>query len=120
MININANGLEAKLDRIIELLEGLGAPTQHAPVEMALGTLEQPDNQNAAAVKVEEEAPVEENSEELLASISALIRKLCSPQAGKRAEAKATVEEYAPNVSSIPKDKLAEVLARLEVLDNGA
>ena len=128
MITINTETLEAKLDRIIELLEGQrGTASMEPPAEP-----EQAEAQKVVPFKVEPETPAtpavdplaepetnksEEEEENLLASISAMVRKLASPEGGKRAETKAIVNQYAAKVSDIPKDKLAEVLDRLTALE---
>lgn len=127
MITINTDTLEAKLDRIIELLEGQrGTACVEPPAKP-----EQAEAQKAEPVKAEAEKPATpavepqaepeptESAEDLRASISALVRKLASPTGGKRAETKALINQYATNVSGIPEDKLAEVLDKLTALEVG-
>lgn len=49
------------------------------------------------------------------AEVQRKVVDLCSK--GKKAEVKAVIMAYAPNVSSIPSDKLAEVLEKLNALE---
>lgn len=49
------------------------------------------------------------------ADVQGLVVQLCTQ--GKKAEVKAVVNEYAPNVSGIPADKYGEVVAKLKTLE---
>jgi hypothetical protein len=48
--------------------------------------------------------------------VQALVLKLAAPDTGKKAAAKAIVNEYAKKVSDIPEEKLNEVMAKLQKL----
>ena len=51
--------------------------------------------------------------------VQAVVRQLIKPGSPHRDEAKKIVQEYAPKVSAIPEEKLAEVFGRLSELDRG-
>lgn len=51
--------------------------------------------------------------------VQAVVRQLIKPGSPHRDEAKKIVQEYAPKVSAIPEEKLAEVFERLSELDRG-
>lgn len=51
--------------------------------------------------------------------VQAVVRQLIKPGSPHRDEAKKIVQEYAPKVSAIPEEKLAEVFGRLSELDQG-
>ena len=48
-----------------------------------------------------------------------MVRQLIKPGSPHKDEAKKIVQEYAPKVSAIPEEKLAEVFGRLSELDRG-
>lgn len=67
----------------------------------------------AEAPKAEAPKPV------TMDQVQAVVRQLIKPGSPHRDEAKKIVQEYAPKVSAIPEEKLAEVFGRLSELDRG-
>ena len=67
----------------------------------------------AEAPKAEPPKPV------TMDQVQAVVRQLIKPGSPHRDEAKKIVQEYAPKVSAIPEEKLAEVFGRLSELDQG-
>lgn len=70
----------------------------------------------------EAEAPKAEAEPQKLVTmdqVQAMVRQLIKPGSPHRDEAKKIVQEYAPKVSAIPEEKLAEVFGRLSELDRG-
>ena len=131
-IHIELPGIEAKLDRIIELLE---KQTTHdcskcaesvafftanqlqqgqAPAEEAQPTVDTtPEEKPAEAqetAKTEPEQPTVDR-----ADIQKKVVELSA--AGKKADVKKIVTDYATKVSDIPEDKLAEVWQKLTKLE---
>lgn len=52
--------------------------------------------------------------------VLAIVRRLIAPGSAKRDKAKAIVNAYAPKISQIPEDKLAEVMTQLTELEAAA
>lgn len=115
--------ITAQLDEIKAAMQTSGTPFDAASapvvvepqqVEKDTAKEEKPQPVEAAPVAeaVEPEAP-----EYTKDDIQAMVRKLAAPTSTKRTAAKAIVMEYAPNVSGIPEDKYAEVMAKLTALD---
>lgn len=128
----------ARLDKIIELLnstKGCSCQTPTAPTAESLEGFEPvkatdnvPEGWNKATetpkpaehkelppepVKAQEKAKTEAQVvtvQDVQSKVVQLVR------AGKKAEAQAIVNDYATNVSSIPGEKLAEALERLNAL----
>ena len=63
-----------------------------------------------------EQAPEPEAANYIKADVQALVLKLAAPGTGKKDAVKAIVNEYAKKVSDIPKEKLNEVMAKLNKL----
>jgi hypothetical protein len=67
-----------------------------------------------------EEKPAEAEPPKVgMDQVQAVVRQLIKPGSPHRDEAKKIVQEYAPKVSAIPEEKLAEVFGRLSELDRG-
>lgn len=88
--------VEAKLDRIIELLSKLDAAPAAAPA-------------SAPAPEVTAAKPCTK------ADLSQLVVRLSA--AGLKAQVREIITAYADRVSNIPEDKYAEVMARLAALE---
>lgn len=90
------------------------APTTNPPEEEKPAETPTEHPLDAPPIEVDEptapEAPKVEPAE-----VQRKVVDLCSK--GKKAEVKAVIMTYAPNVSSIPADKLAEVLEKLNALE---
>lgn len=108
----------ARIDKLIEHLERLGVPhevieTKPAPIdEIEPEAEKEPTKPELPSVSV-----VEYNIEVLydLTDVMAKVQALI--QAGKKDGVKAIVQEYAPNVSSIPAEKFGEVMTKLTALE---
>lgn len=74
-----------------------------------------PEEKPAEAEPSKEEAPKPVTMDQ----VQAVVRQLIKPGSPHRDEAKKIVQEYAPKVSAIPEEKLAEVFGRLSELDRG-
>jgi hypothetical protein len=130
-IEITLPGIEAKLDRIIELLEtaphcadcakdvaqdavsSTAAALRQAAQERTEdgGEVNTPSEEETptAATEANDAPPVKrEDVQKKVVELSA---------AGKKDAVKAVVTAYAKNVSGIPEDKLAEVLDKLTALE---
>jgi hypothetical protein len=126
-IHIELPGIEAKLDRIIELLEKQTTHNCESCVNTATRYVAE------ALQGTQEAAPVTEDAPEAPApwepdpspfpdqpaikhaDVQKKVVELSA--AGKKAEVKEIVTAYAKNVSGIPEDKLAEVWAKLTGLE---
>lgn len=97
--------VEAKLDRIIELLSRLDAAPAAAPVKA-----EAPSPAPATPVP---EAPTAKPCTK--ADLSQLVVRLSA--AGLKAQVREIITAYADRVSNIPEDKYAEVMAGLTALE---
>jgi|GEM_PF-4902927 len=97
--------VEAKLDRIIELLSKLDAAPAAAPVKA-----ETPSPAPAAPAP---EAPAAKPCTK--ADLSQLVVRLSA--AGLKAQVREIIMAYADRVSNIPEDKYAEVMAKLTALE---
>lgn len=135
---------QAKLDKILEALEGIGHHNCKSCVESATGMAidamksgEEPAAATSAAdtaaaetghpaeevaAVVEPEpaaAPEPEAPKYTKADVQALVQKLAAPTSPehKRTGAKAIVKSYGAKVSDIPEEKYAEVMDKLTALD---
>ena len=122
----------ARLDNILEALKGSAvvpcvAAPEAAPVKAEPETgkaiaptpapQEQPKAEAPAQPKAE--APAQPKAAEAVPEVTAAELQSKVVQlvgAGKKDAARAIVQEYAPNVSSVPAEKRAEVLERLNAL----
>jgi hypothetical protein len=123
-ITITLPTVEAKLDRIIELLEQF---TTHdcskctesvvKYVASELGQTEQaePQKEEIPGQEVLVDTPAPEKPVVKLADVQKKVVDLST--AGKKDAVKAVIQAYAPRVSAIPEDKLAEVLEKLTALE---
>lgn len=96
--------VEAKLDRIIELLSKLDAAPAAAPVKAEAPSPAPAPSPEAPAAK-----PCTK------ADLSQLVVRLSA--AGLKAQVREIITAYADRVSNIPEDKYAEVMARLTALE---
>lgn len=134
-IHIHLPSLEAKLDRIIELLEKSTTHNCESCVNTATRYVAE------ALQGTQEDAPVTEDAPEATAPApdpdpapwepdpspfpdqptikhAEVQKKVVDlAAAGKKDAVKAIVQSYAPNVTSIPEDKLAEVWDKLTALE---
>ena len=106
--------VEAKLDKIIELLSN--TPAQPEAATPAVVEPEKP------AEAVQPEAPTEEPVEEpapaktyTQSDVQQAVVRLSA--AGKKAQVREIVKAYAERVSAIPADKYAEVMEKLTALE---
>ena len=97
--------VEAKLDRIIELLSKLDAAPAAAPVKA--------ETPSPAAAAPAPEAPAAKPCTK--ADLSQLVVRLSA--AGLKAQVREIITAYADRVSNIPEDKYAEVMTRLTALE---
>lgn len=126
---------QAKLDKILAALEGIGHHNCKSCVETAVAMTKD----LAGAAPAEEPKPEPEAVEHPADAVSPhgqpepvseseppkyskddvlpLVQKLAAPNNPKREKAKAIVKAYAAKVSEIPEDKLAEVMEQLIALD---
>lgn len=124
---------QAKLDKILAALEGIGhhncascadsepkvmAEEPKAPeqaVEKPAQEISQPVEEDTPAVDPE---PAEEpkTPEYTKNDVLALVQKLAAPNNPKREAAKAIVKSYGTKVSDIPADKYGEVMEKLAKL----
>ena len=105
--------VEAKLDRIIELLSKLDAAPAAAPVKA-----ETPSPAPAAPASAPASAPAPEVPAAkpcTKADLSQLVVRLSA--AGLKAQVREIITAYADRVSNIPEDKYAEVMAKLTALE---
>lgn len=116
--------VEAKLDRIIELLEQVTTHDCSKCTESVvkfvaseLGQTEQaePQKEEIPGQVNLFETPAPEKPEVKLADVQKKVVDLST--AGKKDAVKAVIQAYAPRVSAIPEDKLAEVLEKLTALE---
>lgn len=117
----------ARLDKIIATLEGKDCAkcaqavvtyTTAAVAETAQNATKQETKETAPQADEPQETPQETKPSApsvTKAELQSKVVALC--QAGKKDETKAVVNEYAPNVSGIPEDKLAEVMEKLNALE---
>jgi hypothetical protein len=137
---------QAKLDKILAALEGIGHHNCKGCVESAVGMVidatnsgEAPEEETATPASAAEPAapetghPVDEVSPHgepepaaepeapkyTKADVQALVQKLAAPTSPerKRTGAKNIVKSYGAKVSDIPEDKYDEVMHRLTTLD---
>ena len=138
---------QAKLDKILGALEGIGRHNCKGCVESAVMmaknmTIEEATSEPAAPASAAETAAPEtsHHAEEVgaavepepaaaleqpeapkytKADVQALVQKLAAPTSPehKRTGAKAIVKSYGAKVSDIPEDKYAEVMDKLTALD---
>lgn len=97
--------VEAKLDRIIELLSKLDAAPAAAPVKV--------NTSSPAPAAPAPEVPAAKPCTK--ADLSQLVVRLSA--AGLKAQVREIITAYADRVSNIPEDKYAEVMARLAALE---
>lgn len=123
-ITITLPTIESKLDRIIELLEQFTAHDCSKCTESVvkfvaseLGQNEQPEpeKEEIPGQEVLVETPAPEKPAVKLADVQKKVVDLST--AGKKDAVKAVIQAYAPRVSAIPEDKLAEVLEKLTALE---
>ena len=107
-----------RLDDILAALQAVGTPFP-APVGLpdAPITPETPQAEETPAPEVKEATAPQEAPEITAADIQRKVVALSA--AGKKAEVKAIVNDYATKVSAIPEDKRAEVWERLNALSEG-
>lgn len=137
---------QAKLDKILAALEGIGHHNCKGCVETATGMVVEAMKSDAAPDEEPQEAPRPLNLDVIMpghpvdavsphgdpepaaepeppkytkADILALVQKLAAPTSPekKRTGAKAIVKSYGAKVSDIPEDKYAEAMAKLIELD---
>lgn len=131
---------QAKLDKILTALEGIGHHNCKSCVETAVGMVIEASHPDTAPAEEPKEnstpeptapaeevaAPVEpepvtepEAPKYTKEDIQALVRKLAAPNSpeAKRVGAKAIVQSYGIKVSDIPEDKYTEVMDKLTALD---
>ena len=101
--------VEAKLDRIIELLSRLDAVPATAPVKAEAPSPAPVTPAPAPA----QEAPAAKPCTK--ADLSQLVVRLSA--AGLKAQVREIITAYADRVSNIPEDKYAEVMAKLTALE---
>lgn len=128
-IHIHLPGIEAKLDRIIELLEKqtthncescVNTATQYVAEALRQDAQESAEDNGKVNTQPEEEKPTaatEANDAPVVKreDVQSLVVKLSA--AGKKDAVKEIVTAYAPRVSGIPEDKLAEVWDKLTALE---
>lgn len=132
-ITITLPTVEAKLDRIIDLLEQFTthdcSKCTESVVKFVASELSQteqtePQNEEITGQEAPVETPAPETPVETPAPEKPAV-KLADVQkkvvdlstAGKKDAVKAVIQAYAPRVSAIPEDKLAEVLEKLTALE---
>lgn len=123
-ITITLPTVEAKLDRIIDLLEQLTTHDCSKCTESVVKFVASELGQTEQAEPQKEETPGQVNLFETPAPEKPAV-KLADVQkkvvdlstAGKKDAVKAVIQAYAPRVSAIPEDKLAEVLEKLTALE---
>ena len=101
--------VEAKLDRIIELLSKLDAAPAAAPVRADTPSPAPAAPASAPAPEVPAAKPCTK------ADLSQLVVRLSA--AGLKAQVREIITAYADRVSNIPEDKYAEVMAKLTALE---
>lgn len=123
-ITITLPTVEAKLDRIIELLEQFTTHDCSKCTESVvkfvaseLGQTEQaePEEEEIPGPVKPVETPAPEKPAVKLADVQKKVVDLST--AGQKDAVKAVIQAYAPRVSAIPEDKLAEVLEKLTALE---
>lgn len=105
--------LEAKLDKILHMLEGLSgiqAPATQPEPQPAQTTQPKPETPAAPA-----EEPQEPGKTYSQADLRQLVVKLSA--AGKKAQVREIITAYAAKVSDLPEDKYNEVGAKLAALE---
>lgn len=117
----------ARLDRLADALETMAQnqPRQlyaidlgSAPVEGAETEAQAPEAETPKETQPEPKKPTEPKNEAPAVTVDDIRSKvLALTAAGKKEELKAIIKEYAPKVSDIPADKLAEVLEKLNALE---
>lgn len=146
-IHIELPGIEAKLDRIIELLEkqtthncesGVNTATQYVAQALRQNAQERTEGTGGVNTQPEEETPTEATEANDAHPVTDDLPWTEAPApeqptvtredvqklvvtlsaAGKKAAVKAVVQHYAKNVSGLPEDKLAEVVDKLKVVAN--
>ena len=85
------------------------------PVEEPKAEAPQPEEPKTEAPKQEAPKPAPAAREVTVAELQAKVVELVN--AGKKTEAREIISKYSPNVSGIPEDKRAEVLALLNGLE---
>lgn len=125
-INITISLDEAdrqRFDRLIAALEGkAAAPAAEPATAPSVAPSAAEVHPVDAVTPCAEPAPVAEPAPApspaiTLAEVTALVRKLAAPSSPVAKEVKALVKSYAPKVSEIPADKLAEVHQKLTALE---
>lgn len=126
----------ARLDRLTAALEQRATHTESItldPIQQRLSaTIEAAENVTEAKEEaptptttlIEEETPTEEKNEAQEPTVTKdqiqqKVIQLCA-KADKKAKAREIVNSYAPNISGIPEDKLAEAWDRLTALESEA
>lgn len=114
----------ARLDNILEALRGTAPANKKKPAaakaieaapEPAAPVMPEPQEEPAPQEQPKAETPAEPVPEVTAAELQSKVVKLVG--AGKKDAARAVIQEYAPNVSSVPAEKRAEVLERLNALE---
>ena len=116
----------ARIDRLTEAIEAMAQnqPRQLYAIDLSSAT-EGPEleplgleTETPKETQPEPEKPTEPKNEAPAVTVDDIRSKvLALTAAGKKEELKAIVKEYAPKVSEIPADKLAEVLDKLNALE---
>lgn len=112
-----------RLDVISDTLELIRLALTNGTIPAAAPTVAAFQPEPDAEPAPEEKAPTaaqeaEEAEEKAVVTLADIQKKVVGlSTAGKKAEVKAIVQEYAPKVSAIPEDKFAKVYARLVALE---
>lgn len=116
--------VEAKLDRIIELLEQATthdcskcteSVVKFVASELSQAEQAEPQKEESPGQLSFDTAPAPEKPAVKLADVQKKVVDLST--AGQKDAVKAVIQAYAPRVSAIPEDKLAEVLEKLTALE---
>lgn len=101
-----------RLDAILAALQNAGTPYPAPKVPQPM--------ESPAKAETPDTAPQDAPSEDRSITAADIQRKVVAlSAAGKKAEVKAIVNDYAAKVSAIPEDKRAEVWERLNKLSEG-
>lgn len=123
-ITITLPTIESKLDRIIELLEQFTthdcskcteSVVKFVASELGQNEQPEPEKEEIPGQEVLVDTPAPEKPAVKLADVQKKVVDLST--AGKKDAVKAVIQAYAPRVSAIPEDKLAEVLEKLTALE---
>lgn len=119
----------ARIDKLIAHLERLGVPHEvietkptkptETPTEPAKNDEIEPEVETEPTQTEMSSLPlVEDETDEILYDLTDVMAKVQQLiQAGKKDQVKTIVQQYAPNVSSIPADKFGDVINELTALE---